>query len=379
MEIREIAEAFPPGEFIKEELDARGWTQDDLAEILGRQRSVVSAIVNGKRTLSPEIAKDLGAAFGTSAQLWMNLETAYRLFVESHVDEAVYRKARLFQIAPVKEMVRRNWIKPSNDLDTLEKTVLEFLEIDSLDEEPTMAHAAKKSTPYGALTPAQTAWLYRARKLAKGVHASKFSEKSFSDCLQELRRLLANPEDVRHVPRILAEAGIRFIVIESLPHAKIDGACLWLNEFSPVIAVSVRYDRLDYIWHVIGHECGHVEKRHGLHGDPYLDVNLVGDDAVPFDKKPEAEKEADRFSEAFLVDQDQMHNFIARVRPLYSKSKIINFASRIGVHPAIVLGQLQHRGEVEYSHSREMLVKIRDIIVPSALTDGWGQTLPASA
>ena len=80
---------FPPGEFIKEELDARGWTQDDFAEILGRQRSVVSAIVNGKRTLSPEIAKDLGAAFGTSAQLWMNLETAYRLFVESHVDEAV--------------------------------------------------------------------------------------------------------------------------------------------------------------------------------------------------------------------------------------------------------------------------------------------------
>jgi HTH-type transcriptional regulator/antitoxin HigA len=47
------------------------------------------------------------------------------------------------------------------------------------------------------------------------------------------------------------------------------------------------------------------------------------------------------------------------------------------IHPAIVLGQLQHRGEVDWSHSREMLVKVRHLITPVALTDGFGQTLPA--
>jgi HTH-type transcriptional regulator/antitoxin HigA len=75
---REPVEVFSPGEFIKEELEARDWTQNDLAVILGRQLRTVSDIVTGKRGITPETAKGLGQAFGTSAQLWMNLESAYR-------------------------------------------------------------------------------------------------------------------------------------------------------------------------------------------------------------------------------------------------------------------------------------------------------------
>jgi len=70
---RPIAEVFPPGEFIKEELEERGWSQSDLAEILGIHESVISGLINGKKSVTPEIAKTLGAAFGTSAQLWMNI------------------------------------------------------------------------------------------------------------------------------------------------------------------------------------------------------------------------------------------------------------------------------------------------------------------
>src|SRR5258708_1117043 len=108
MEANNVAEVFPPGEFIKEELEARDWTQDELAEILGRHRAVISAIVNAKREISADLARDLGTAFGTSAQYWMNLETSYRLFTEGTVSESVARKARLFRKAPVKEMFRRN-------------------------------------------------------------------------------------------------------------------------------------------------------------------------------------------------------------------------------------------------------------------------------
>ena len=64
--------------------------------------------------------------------------------------------------------------------------------------------------------------------------------------------------------------------------------------------------------------------------------------------------------------------FIARVKPLYSKFKIMNFAERIKVHPGIVVGQLQFRKEIPYSHNRDLLVRIREIITRTALTDGWG-------
>lgn len=79
MDERVPAEVFPPGAFIREELEARGWTQRDLAEILGRPLSAINQIILAKRGITPKTAQELAAAFGTSAQFWLNLETAYRL------------------------------------------------------------------------------------------------------------------------------------------------------------------------------------------------------------------------------------------------------------------------------------------------------------
>ncbi|MBF0458750.1 MAG: HigA family addiction module antidote protein [Nitrospirae bacterium] len=79
MSDRCIAEVFPPGEFIKEELEARGWSSADLAEIVGCHPSMIDEIITGKISINYETAEALGEAFGTSAQYWMNLESAYKL------------------------------------------------------------------------------------------------------------------------------------------------------------------------------------------------------------------------------------------------------------------------------------------------------------
>src|SRR5258705_13922130 len=120
MENLNIAKAFPPGEFIKEELEARGWSQQALAEIVGRQTSVVSAVVNGKRAISLDIATELSSAFGTSVDYWMNLEKSYQQFARSRSDDSISRRAILFQLAPVKKMAKRNWIEASSDWSVIE-------------------------------------------------------------------------------------------------------------------------------------------------------------------------------------------------------------------------------------------------------------------
>lgn len=310
MENRPIAEAFPPGEFIKEELEARGWTQSDLADIMGRQKSVVSAIINGKRSVSPEVASELASAFGTSADLWLNLQMSYDLHVRKEQKDDVSRRARIFSLVPIKEMIRRGWIQESDDLDALERGVADFL------NQPISA-VFHRSESHADITPAQRAWLCQAHRLARGVQAAKFSKSIFAKALDTLRRLLMNPEDVRHVAKVLAEGGVRFLIIESLPHTKIDGACFWLNEFSPVIVLTMRYDRLDNFWYVLTHECGHVSHGDGLDGNDVLDVNLVGDDAIPFENKPDIEKRADMFATNFLVEPSKIDDFIARVRPMF--------------------------------------------------------------
>lgn len=378
MENMTIAKAFPPGDFIKEELEARGWTQQSLAEIIGRQTSVVSAIVNGKRAISLDIAAELSSAFGTSVDYWMNLEKSYQQFVRGRSDDSIVRRSTLFQLAPVKEMIKRNWIEPSADWSVVEKELLAFLEMKSLHDDPTVfTHAAKKANPNEPATPAQAAWLIRAKRLARAVQAARFSEASFAEAIRSVRRLMENPEDIGQVPRVLAESGVRFLIVENIAHAKMDGACFWLNDHSPVIAIAMRYDRIDNFWYVLTHEMGHINNRDGLNSGPVWDVNLVGEDAVPFDQKSEMEKRADLFAQQTLIDQAAMENWIARTSPLYSKARIVAFARMNHVHPAIVLGQLQHREEVDWSHSREMLVKIRHLITPVTLTDGFGNVLPA--
>jgi HTH-type transcriptional regulator / antitoxin HigA len=378
---RKAAEVFPPGEFIKEELEARNWSQVELAEIIGRQPSLVNELISGKRSISPEIARDLGEAFGTSAQYWLNLENIYQLWRVSDVDTVITRRARLYQLVPIKEMIKRHWLEPSGNIEVLENNIKRFFEINDLSDKIKFAHAARRGRREPP-TPAQNAWLFRAKHLAKGVHAKSYTAQSFSDSLNQLRRLLHNAQEIRHVPRILSENGIRFLIVEQLAHTRIDGVTFWLDSKSPVIVISLRYDRVDAFWYTLAHELGHVKRRDGLINEVIIDTDLVGDEheITNQEKDPEqaAERLANEFATHFLINQEKMNDFILRVRPLYGAQKIIEFAHLSGVHPGLVVGQLQFRKEIPWSSCRKMLEKVRHIIIPSSLTDGWGQTLSMS-
>jgi len=386
MELRgkNFAEAFPPADFIKEELEARGWSQADLAAIMGRAPNVISEVLSGRRSITNKTAEELGEAFGTGAEYWLNLQAAYEAYkLRGAGDQgsAVARKARLYGKAPVREMIRRRWIQPSDDVSNLEAQVCKFLGISSLDDEsPYRACVFRTSSPYSKPTPAQQAWLCCAHHLSRKLTPKEvFSDQSLELTLQRIPNLLTHVSDVRKVPTVLAEGGIRFVVVEALPGTKIDGACFWLDDNSPVIAITLRYDRIDWFWQTIGHELRHVKNRDGI-DEAAIDTDLVGRPEGTKKDKPEREKQADQFAAQLLVPQDKLDRFIARVRPYYSKDRIRAFASQIRVHPGIVVGQLQFREEITYAQNREMLEKVRAIIAESesVLMDGWGSAALAA-
>lgn len=377
---RNIAEAFPPGEFLKDALESRGWSQIDLADIIGRSPAVVNEIIMGKRSITPETAKALAEAFGTSAQLWMNLESSYQLWKSNTkgTNNVISRKAKLYQLAPIKEMVKRHWIEPSESIDIFERRIMQFFEIKDLNEEINYRFVARKAT--ADVTSSHVAWYFRAKQLAYGVYAAPFSNQSFQKGLYQLRTILPDPYSIRLIPKILSDAGIRFLILEHLPKTKIDGATFWLDKQSPVIALSLRYERIDSFWFTLVHELRHVERQDGRsHLRLVLDTDLIRDEKHKYandEQEPEEELDANKFAREFLVDQQALDSFIIRHRPLYSKQDIINFSKLIKVHPSLVVGQLQFREEIMYSAFRSMLGRVRDIITQSTLTDGWGRIAP---
>ena len=72
------AEAFPPGEYLRDELDERGWTVAQFAEMIGQPVQAVSEILDARTGITAETAVSISEALGTSAELWLNLETTYR-------------------------------------------------------------------------------------------------------------------------------------------------------------------------------------------------------------------------------------------------------------------------------------------------------------
>jgi HTH-type transcriptional regulator/antitoxin HigA len=370
MNERVPAQVFSPGEYLSDELEARGWTQVDFAAIIGRTPALVSQIVHAKRSVTPDLAKEFAAALGTSAMVWLNLESAYRLHADPDpIPAKIVRHARLRERFPVREMVKRNWIAGSSDAGELEKQVFEFFGINELNEIPTLSHAAKKTGYPEDLNSRQLAWLFRVKQIASGLAVPPYSEKRLRSAVDELRTLLLVPEGVQQVPRILAECGVRFLIVEHVASSKIDGVCFWQVK-SPVIGMSLRLDKIDNFWFVLRHEIEHVLRKHGR------EEAVVDIDSEEVPTSPNDEENAANWAGAdFCVPDEEMADFILRNDPLFSEEDVLNFAWRMQVHPGLVVGQLQRRTG-NYKLFRRHLERIRHLVASVAITDGYGHVVP---
>ncbi len=365
-----LLKVFPISKYIKDELLARGWTQSDLAYVMGRKPTEISSLMVGRRQLSPELAQELGVVLGRGAEYWLGIDNAYRLSQTDYVDEAVIQRSELFSF-PIKEMQKRRWIAETLDTAELQQELRRFFDDDGLAEPRSDSFdlpfeaSFKRTIKESSLNKAEKAWLARAKQLAKACPVAKFNQNNIPKLKIELRRLAAKTQAAHRVPALMTDAGIRYVVVEPLPTVKIDGAAFWLDAESPVVAMSLRFDNIGSFWFTLLHEVDHIEHR----------------DAFSFDdlqSKPtdEAEERASWNAANLLVPQDELEAFIRACAPRYSEARINNLATRLQVHPGIIVGQLQHRHEISYAAHRKLMTRIRDLVTQLAFTDGWGKPVP---
>jgi HTH-type transcriptional regulator/antitoxin HigA len=363
-----------PGTFLRQILDERGWSQTDLVFVLGCHPKSVNQIINEKQGVSSAMSKALGDALGLSPSYFSELQRAFDLASAEEPDPSVSIRARLLRNYPIREMVKRGWLQ-DGDAQSLCQQLARFFDVDDPSRVPYLAHAAKKTSyEERSIPPVQLAWLFRVRQIAKSLAAPRFSQARLVDAVARMRDLLVAPEEARHVPRILAACGVRFVVVEALPSSKIDGVCFWLDPHSPVIGMSLRFDRIDNFWFVLRHEIEHVLKGHGkIEPEGMIDAELQGEYAGTGDSIPEEERVANRAASDFCVTRDKMNSFIARKNPFFYEKDVLAFAKINNVHPALPVGQIQH-ATGRFDYLKKYQVKIRQFVLPGAIADGWGQS-----
>ena len=352
------ARVVSPGHILKRELEVREWTQRDLAEITGRPPQTIGEIVRGTKQITPETAIELAEALETSPDFWINLEKNYRLFLTQKDrgqtnENRIARKSRLYTLAPVAELIKRGWIRQTENINDLELELCRFLHIESPDQTPQLATNFRCSTERGPETNARIAWLRRVETLVLQQQVASFDHARLREVLPNLTCLAKQVELVTLIPQFLRDLGVHIVFVPHLPNTFIDGAAFSIHDH-PVIAMSLRYDRIDAFWFTLMHELAHIVLKHqGVYLDELEDKGL---------QSQEAEIEANNQARNWLIDPMALERFINQTRPYFSRKKIERFAEENSIHPGIVLGRLQYEGLIEYKNLRTLLVKVKPFL-----------------
>lgn len=367
-----------PGTFITEELEARGWQQVDLAYILGMSPQQLSPLLNGKASVTPDMAAALGDAFDMPAEFFANLQKLYDLHKAKPVDPGVRTRARLAAF-PIREMIKRGWIDDAEPT-LLDLQIMRFFGKDCIDDIPFIGngeivpHAAKKSDVYDKTTAVQYAWLHRVMKVAEAIEAPAYSARALRDSLRTIRSHFQDKDDLIRIPHILLNCGVRFVLVEALSGSKIDGVCVWVND-QPAIGMTTRLDRLDNFAFVLRHECEHVLQGDGREA-MFSPVDEIGIDFDEVNDLPEEEIRANREAAEFCVPRHQLNSFIQRKSPFISEQDVLAFSARMETNPAIVIGQIQRQTR-RYAWLRKYQTSIRSYLSDWHFIDGWGRFVQA--
>lgn len=337
--------AIPPGETLLETLQSIGMTQADLAGRTGRPLKTINEIVKGKAAITPETALQFEKVLRIPASFWNALETNYQqALAKSNDKEKLKKFTPWLDELPIKELIERDWLKGTADKAELVEQALAFFGVSDPAVWRQMWLSSRatfhRSTAFKTSPGAMAAWLRIGEIKAQKVRCKQFDKSVFRAELQSLRSLTTLPP-----AKIKAELversrqlGVAVIFVAELSGTHVSGATQWLTAEKALIQLSCRYKSDDQFWHAFFHECGHIL----LHGKREFFIDDSGTKG-----SDRQEHEANEFAAELLIPRVRMRHFFRRWRG--DDKAIVEFASELGVAPGIVVGQLQHMGDLSFS------------------------------
>ncbi|HPA50365.1 MAG TPA: HigA family addiction module antitoxin [Thermoanaerobaculia bacterium] len=334
----------PPGETLRETIEAWDITQADLAERTGKTLKAINEIVQGKSAITPETALQLERVLSVPAAFWLNREARYQEFkARVAADEKSSKGEDWARGFPVRAMEKRGWLPAGKNPAERANALLVFFGVASVDAWEVVwgdvAAQYRKARAFEGDPKSLFAWLRRGELLARDVETKPWSAAGFTDVLRSLRSLTLRPFDCA-LPEAVAHCasvGVVLVVEPELPKARVFGATRWLSPTRALVQLSFRYRTEDHFWFTFFHEAGHL-LRHGK-------KDFFVEDGTSTSRE---EEEADRFAAETLLPTRSLAGFLRSWRR--DEASLRRFAEEQGIAPGIVVGRLQHEGAIPPSH-----------------------------
>jgi HTH-type transcriptional regulator/antitoxin HigA len=323
-----------PIDAIKFRMEQLGLGQKDMVAFIGT-KSKVSEVLNGKRTLTLAMMRSLNKGLGISAEVLLKEPGAN--FPNEMQDMEWSR-------FPVVEMAKRCWIPEVDDIsENAEELIRSFIaQAGGLETLPMVFFRQGTRGRYNPKMDlySLTAWCIRVQILArKNPLKTKYIKGSIkSRTLQEVARLSYFDNGPLLAREYLEKHGIHLIVVPHLPKTYLDGAAILLPDETPVIGLTLRYDRIDNFWFCLLHELAHVSTHLSA------SARLIVDDLDLRGKEVESEdiieKEADEMTRDGLIPKKVWDK-----KPFADKAttaEVYSLAAELMIHPAIIAGRIRY-------------------------------------
>ncbi len=317
---------------IKFRMEQLGKSPRDLDMIFG-SRAKTSEVLNGKRELTLKMIRALHEHLGIPAKILIR-EGEGLPEVPGSIDIDRF---------PAKEMARRGWVTVTGDTKDRVEEVIHELIAGAGGREALPQALFRQGGRANAKTDvhALQAWCLHVLNVARragleGRYRTGTIDLSF---LRELARLSTLDDGPKLAREKLAQHGVVLVVATHLPKTYLDGAALRTAEGVPVVAMTVRHDRLDNFWFCLLHELAHLG-RHVPDGDGELFIDDLQLRELEHGVEDAREREADEWAEEALIPKTAWENHPAVRSP--SIRNALSLARLADVHPAIVAGRLRH-------------------------------------
>ncbi len=317
-----------PVEAIKFRMEQQGLRQKDLIPYIG-SASKVSEVLSGKRGLSRSMIRRLHEGLGIPAEVLLR-----------EPDATLAETGDLeWQKFPVAEMIKRGWIEYKGTTRMAKKEARKIMLnfIKPLDQEllsPTFLRSKIRQKCKMDLYNL-TAWRIRVMKQAMRQKTANYETGTVCrDFLKELVKLSLFNKGPLLAKEYLLKHGIHLVTERHLPKTYLDGAAILMPDGTPLVAMTLRYDRLDNFWFTLIHELSHI----ALHLKPGAD-EIIFDD-LNAEQNSAVEKEADEYASDCMIPQSIWKNL--NFNEATKRREITETARELKISPAIIAGRIRH-------------------------------------
>jgi addiction module HigA family antidote len=347
--------AIPPGGTLGDLLEERGMTQTELAQRLGVSLKHINQVVNGSASVSAELALGLEKVFSVSAGFWLNRESLYQAHIARREEQESLKRAESWaKRFPVSELRKRGFLPSEAKGPALVEALLRFLGTASPRQWEDLTVSFRKSKRFESDPHALWAWLRVGELHAAEIECRPYDPDEFLDVLESARRFTRlDPSDWQErLVDACAAAGVAVVIVDTFSGARVNGATKWLAPTKALIQLSLRHRWEDVFWFTFFHEAGHVllHRKRELFVEETRRQGAVRSDSTWV----KLETEANRFASRVLIPP----RYERRLREL-TFSDIEDFAERLGIAPAIVVGRLQHEGLLPHTHGNKLRGRLR--------------------